>query len=208
MSELTPKESRIFRYISETLKSEGYAPSVRDIQNALNIRSTSTVHSYLAKLEQKGYIHKEQGKSRTLRVDNGGAGGTNASGAVKVPLLGRVAAGVPILAVENLEGYIDLPLSGLSRSSRGAELFALRVAGESMIGDGIMDGDIVIVRKENFAENGNLVVALVEDEATVKRIYKENGRFRLQPSNPAMEPIYAEEVYVLGRVIANIRYYA
>ena len=207
MSELTPKESQIFRYISETLKSEGYAPSVRDIQNALNIRSTSTVHSYLARLEQKGYIQKEQGKSRTLRID-GATGGRNGSGSVKVPLLGRVAAGVPILAVENLEGYIDLPLSGIPRSSRGAELFALRIAGESMIGDGIMDGDIVIVRKENFAENGNFVVVLVDDEATVKRIYKENGRFRLQPSNPRMEPIYAEEVYVLGRVIADIRYYS
>lgn len=204
MEELTQKESRIYKYISETLKNEGYAPSVRDIQTALNIPSTSTVHSYLARLEQKGYIQKEQGKSRTLRLEND----RRACPTVKVPLLGRVAAGIPILAVENLEGYLEVPLSGLSRSSRGAELFALRIAGESMIGDGIMDGDIVIVRKENFAENGNLVVVLVGDEATVKRIYKENGRFRLQPSNPAMEPIYAEEVYVLGRVVADIRYYS
>ena len=202
-NELTAKEKEIYEYISQVIRSEGFAPSVRDIQTALGIRSTSTVHSYLARLEQKGYLRREQGKSRALRLETGES---RSSGVMKLPLLGRVAAGTPILAVENLEGYLDLPQS-LTGAARTGELFALRIAGESMIGDGILDGDLVVVRKGNFAENGEIVVALVGEEATVKRIYKEDGRFRLQPSNPKMEPIYAEEVYVLGKVVTVIRRY-
>lgn len=202
-SELTAKEKEMYDYISRVIRSEGYAPSVRDIQAALNIRSTSTVHSYLERLEQKGYLRKEQGKSRALRLETGETGH---GGVLKLPLLGKVAAGLPILAVENLEGYLELPQS-LTGTARASELFVLRISGESMIGDGILDGDLVVVRKENFAENGEIVVALVDEEATVKRIYKEEGRFRLQPSNPTMQPIFADEVYVLGKVVTVIRSY-
>ena len=123
----------------------------------------------------------------------------------KVPVVGRVAAGTPILAVENYEGYVDFPV--LNSPYSYSQLFALRIAGTSMINAGILDGDIVVVAKTNLAENGEIVVALVNDEATVKRFYKENGHFRLQPENPSMEPILVDEVYILGKVVAVLRYY-
>lgn len=201
--QLTDKEKEMYDFICATIRKEGFSPSVRDIQNALGIKSTSTVHSYLNRLEEKGAIQKENGKSRTLRVDSPNAEPPRTT--VKVPIVGKVTAGVPILATENFEGYFDFPL--MNRSYSGNSLFALRVRGTSMIGAGIMDGDVIVVRKQSSAENGNIVVALVGDEATVKTFYKENGHFRLQPENPTMEPILVDEVIILGQVISSFRFY-
>ncbi|MBO5046835.1 MAG: transcriptional repressor LexA [Clostridia bacterium] len=201
MQTLTEKEREMYQYICKVMEEKGYAPSVRDIQNALSIKSTATVHSYLNKLEDKGYIQKEQGKSRTLRV---GADTPAPQGTVRVPIVGQVAAGLPILAEQNYDGYVDFcPPRGLSR----AELFALRIKGESMIEAGIMNGDYVIVSRTSYVENGDIAVVLLDDEATVKTFYRENGAFRLQPENRTMKPIITKEVYILGKVIANIRYY-
>ncbi|MBQ9748479.1 MAG: transcriptional repressor LexA [Clostridia bacterium] len=200
MPNLTEKEKEMYQYLCKVIEENGYAPSVRDIQNALGIKSTATVHSYLNRLEDKGYIQKEQGKSRTLRIGAESA----PSSSLRVPLIGQVAAGVPILAEQNYEGYVDFcPGRGFS----GGELFALRIKGESMIEAGIMNGDTVIVNRTSYVENGDIAVVLIDDEATVKTFYRENGMFRLQPENRTMEPIMTKEVYILGKVIANIRYY-
>ena len=202
MIDLTQKEKDVYEYITDCIEKDGYAPSVRDICAAVGIKSTSSVYEYLRKLESKGYIKKSSGKSRALTVE----GGTqNDSGKMKrVPILGRVTAGQPILAVENYEGYVDFPVT----MARGrANLFALRVMGESMIEAGIMDGDIVVVESKRYADDGEIVVAMIEEEATVKKFYRDNGRIRLQPANHTMQPIYAREVTVLGKVIANFRFY-
>ncbi len=201
MQNLTEKEREMYEYIVKVMEEKGYAPSVRDIQNALGIKSTATVHAYLNRLEDKGYIQKEQGKSRTLRV---GAEPQPTSGMMRVPIVGQVAAGLPIVAEQNCEGHLDFcPPRGFAR----AELFALRVKGESMIEAGIMNGDLVIVSRTSYVENGDIAVVLLDDEATVKTFYRENGAFRLQPENREMKPIITKEVYILGKVIANIRYY-
>jgi repressor LexA len=201
-SNLTEREREIYNYIAATIRSEGYAPSVRDICTAMDIKSTSTVHSYLNRLEKKGAIQKIPGKSRTLRVENGSA---SAPATVHVPILGKVAAGIPILAVENYEGYIDFPRPSSHLTSN--DLFALRIQGESMIEAGIMDGDIIIVEKRTTAEDGDIIVALVEDDATVKTFWHDGDRFRLQPENSSMEPIYCKELLVLGKVVASMRFY-
>jgi len=200
MENLTERERRVYDYICEVIGKDGYSPSVRDIQNALGIKSTSTVHSYIERLESKGYIRKEQGKSRTLRT---GADVEEAY-SIKIPVLGQVAAGLPILASENLEGYVEFCLP---RGTLASELFALRIKGTSMIEAGIMDGDIVIVSRTSYVGNGDIAVVLIEDEATVKTFYKENGHFRLQPENKEMSPIITKEAVILGKVIACTRYY-
>ena len=201
MEKLTVKEQEVYDFICQNLRRAGYAPSVRDIQNALGIKSTSTVHSYLDRLEAKGYISKTAGKSRTIRTSDLD---TRTSGeSVKIPLVGQVAAGSPILAVQNIERHIDFPLGNKTYSAN--DLFALRVKGESMIEVGIANGDIIIVKKQGYAENGQIVVALIDDEATVKTFYKENGHIRLQPENSTMEPIYADEVTILGKVVSLYR---
>lgn len=200
MPNLTEKEKEIYQYICKIMEGNGYAPSVRDIQNALGIKSTATVHSYLNKLEDKGYIQKEKGKSRTLRIGTESA----SPGVLRVPLIGQVAAGIPILAEQNYEGYVDFCPD---RSALRGELFALRVKGESMIEAGILSGDIVIVNRTSYVENGDIAVVLIDEEATVKTFFRENGAFRLQPENRTMQPIITKEVYILGKVIANIRYY-
>lgn len=197
---LTEKENEMYRYICESTEANGYSPSVRDIQVALGIKSTATVHAYLNKLEAKGYIQKAQGKSRTLRVETEDL----ASLSVNVPIVGQVAAGLPILAQENCEGYIEFcPPRGVLRG----ELFALKIKGESMIEAGILDGDYVIVNRTSYVENGDIAVVMIGEEATVKTFYRENGVFRLQPENRTMQPIITKEVYILGKVIADIRYY-
>ncbi|MBE6614014.1 MAG: transcriptional repressor LexA [Ruminococcaceae bacterium] len=205
MVPLTPKEQLIFDYIKENLRKNGYSPSIRDIRTALDIKSTSTVHTYLERLERKGYIHKENGKSRTLRIEDAMGDGIDVNQNGRVPILGKVTAGQPILAVENYEGFISYP-EGEGRS-HDAQLFALRVTGSSMIEAGILDGDLVIVERTETAENGQIVVALVDDSATVKVFYKEEGHYRLQPRNAAMEPIIVDEVTILGKVLASVRYY-
>ena len=203
MEHLTAREKDILAYIAKILNEKGYSPSVRDIKAALSIRSTSTVHTYLQRLEEKGLLSKENGKSRTLRVDPAyqASIGFNA----RIPILGRVTAGMPILATENFDGYVDFPT--VKDNGRTEGLFALRVYGTSMIEAGILDGDVVIVEKTETADSGEIVVAMIEDEATVKTFYKENGHYRLQPENSTMQPIIVDSVQILGRVITSLRYY-
>ena len=203
MSELNTKERAIYEFIITTIKKEGFSPSVRDIKETLGIKSTSTVHNYLEKLEKKGYIQKEPGKSRTIRVDNVDAGGRKT--AIRVPIVGKVTAGIPILAVENHEGYLDFPI--YRQSYLHSKLFALKVRGESMIEAGIMDGDYIIVERRNYASDGETVVALIDDEATVKKYYVENGYIRLQPCNANMRPLIVQDVAILGHVISVMRFY-
>ncbi len=200
MKPLTRREKEVYDYICATIERNGYSPSVRDIRDNLGIKSTSTVHAYINRLEEKGYIHKEEGKSRTLTVGDE----LPARRSTRVPILGQVAAGLPILAEQNIEGYIDFAPDDLGMAG---ELFALRVKGESMIEAGIMNGDFVIVCRTSFIENGDIAVLLIDDEATVKTFYREDGHFRLQPENKTMKPIITKELYVLGKVIAAIRYY-
>lgn len=203
MIKLSDKERALYDYITEKVKKEGFAPSVRDICAALGWKSTSTVHAYLARLEEKGLIRKESNKSRALKVEKDEEAASQIRG--KVPLVGQIAAGSPILAEENLEGYVDFVSPNIHADP--SALFALKVRGESMIEAGIMDGDIIVIEKCNYAENGQIIAALVGDEATVKTFYKEKGHFRLQPENSTMEPIIVNEVTVLGRVVACLRYY-
>jgi len=195
---MTPRERSVFEYIKNSLSDNGYAPSVRDIRDALGFKSTSTVHMYLTRLADRGLITRDGGKSRAIHMD--GIGASN-----QVPLVGKVTAGKPILAQEDFEGYISFCASSVG--CRPDNLFALNIKGESMVDAGILDGDVVIVDKRTYAENGEIVVALIEDEATVKTFYKEDGHYRLQPENKTMEPIFAESVVVLGKVVASLRLY-
>lgn len=198
MVKLTEKEQETFDYIVDVIVNNGYSPSVRDIKDAIGYKSTSTVYSCLNKLEAAGYIQKEGGKSRTIRVIGSLLGN-------KVPLLGKVTAGTPILAVENYDGYVDFVANSIGCNQKG--LFALKVSGVSMIEVGIMDGDVVIVNSQNYADNGDIVVAMIDEEATVKTFYKENGRYRLQPENRDLKPIYTDHLVILGRVVASMRTY-
>ncbi len=202
MTELKPQEKKILDYIRESIDREGYAPSVRDICAALNIKSTSTVHMYLERLEKKGCIMRESGKSRTIRVDSPIV--SRGENSYKVPVLGQVAAGIPIMTIENFDGYLDY--TTLKKYDKDS-LFALKIRGTSMIEAGIFDGDFVVVEQRPYADNGDIVVAMIEDEATVKRFFKEKGKYRLQPENSSMEPIFTDEVTILGKVVASIRYY-
>jgi repressor LexA len=202
MADLKPKEQRVLDFIRESIALNGYAPSVRDVCAALNIKSTSTVHLYLRKLEQKGYIDRCDGKSRAIRIDDNNYG--RAENTYKVPILGQVAAGIPILTIENFDGYLDY--TTLKKYEKDS-LFALKIAGTSMIDAGILDGDYVVVEQRPYADNGDIVVAMVDDSATVKRFFKEKGRYRLQPENSEMEPIIVDEVSILGKVVASLRYY-
>lgn len=200
---LNEKEQAMYDYIVRSIKENGFAPSVRDIKIALGVRSTSTVHTYLSRLEEKGYIYKEGNKSRTLRTtESASSTGT----AVKLPVLGQIAAGQPVFAAETYDDTdtIEVSVGGKYTES---DLFALRVSGESMVNIGIMNGDVIIVLRTPHADNGDIVVAMVDDSATVKRFFREDGHFRLQPENDTMEPIYADEVAILGKVIASVRYY-
>ena len=192
MEKLTGKERAIYEYVKETIEKNGYSPSVRDIRSALGIKSTSTVHVYIQRLEEKGLISKEDGKSRTLRVD-----GSDPAG-IKVPIIGAVTAGVPILAVENSEGYVVCSPRGPVGDKK--RIFALRVRGESMIDAGILDGDLIVVHQQNVAQNGQIVVALIDDSATVKRYFREKDFIRLQPENEFMNPIYVKDASILGKV--------
>ncbi len=187
------KAEDIYRYINEHINELGYPPTVREICAELGIRSTSTVHRYLKELEAEGRITMGENQNRAITVNDFAPAGT-------VPVLGRVAAGSPILAEEKVEEYVPYP-----GSTSG--LFALRVRGESMIKCGILDNDIVVVRKTPEAKNGDIVVALVDDSATVKRFYKEDGHFRLQPENDSYDPIIVDSVEILGKVISVLRSY-
>lgn len=199
---LNAKEQAMYDYIAESIRKNSFSPSVRDIKTALGIKSTSTVHAYLGRLAAKGYITREDGKSRTVRTAESG----NETSSVRLPVLGSIAAGQPILATEVYD-ETDTVVISVGGKYTSDDLFALRVSGESMINVGIFDGDVIIVLRTPQADNGDIVVAMMDDSATVKRFYREGGRFRLQPENDTMEPIYADEVVILGRVIASVRYY-
>ena len=190
-------EKRILDYINERI-SEGVPPSIREICADLSIKSTSTVHRYLKTLVEKGLLTRGQNLNRSIRLSSDQHNKT-----VNVPLLGTVTAGQPIMAVEEIEGYVP----SRTDSYKAEELFALHVRGESMINAGILDGDVIIARRTPVAQNGEIVVALIEDEATVKRFYKEKGHYRLQPENDTMDPIIVPQVSILGKVISLIRFF-
>lgn len=196
--ELTRREAQILEYIKEHVREKGYPPAVREIGRAVGLSSTSTVHSYLRRLEQKGYLRRDPTLPRALVVTEEAE-----ERLVSVPLLGRVAAGTPVLAEENWEDVLLLPASLLG----SGEFFALRVRGDSMVGAGILEGDVVVVRRQPTAENGDIVVALVDGEATVKRFFRENGHIRLQPENRTMEPIITDSAEILGKVVSLLRKY-
>lgn len=189
-------QRRIYDFLVER-SADGIPPSVREIGTAVGLRSTSSVQANLDALEEKGYITRDPMLKRSIRIV-----GQN-DNITQVPIVGTVTAGAPILAVESIEGYF--PYTG--SVSRDKPLFALHVRGESMIEAGILDGDLVIAEKTPYARNGDLVVALVEDEATVKTFYKEDGYYRLQPENPSYMPIIVSDVSILGKVVAVMRYY-
>lgn len=192
-------QQRILEYIKSEIQTKGYPPSVREIANAVGLKSTSTVHGHLTRLEKKGLLHRDAMKPRAMEVIGDPNFLRNATTAI--PVVGRVTAGQPILAEENIEEYIPIPDAMLG----DGEHFILLVKGESMIQAGIMDGDYVVVRKQQEARNGDIVVAMIEDSATVKRFYKEHGHFRLQPENPTMAPIYTDQVVILGKVVSLYR---
>ncbi len=194
MGTLNTSQIQILNFIRERIQ-DGVPPTVREICAATGLKSTSTVHAHLRVLEYEGFINRGAGLNRSIQL----AGEKT----VQVPVIGRVTAGQPILAVEEVVGYVSLSGDRFA----GRELFALRVVGDSMVNAGILDGDFVISEKTPTATNGEIVVAMIDDEATVKRIYKENGGYRLQPENDQYEPILTDHVTVLGRAVANIRYF-
>lgn len=207
---LTEKQKRVLEFIEQFTKEQGYPPSVREIGAAVGLTSTATVHGYLERLEKKGYLDRAALKTRAMKVvhpeEKPEAGEvetmvTADEKYMEVPIVGRVAAGMPILAQEQVEGYLPLSFD----FARNKDLFVLRVRGESMINVGIYDGDLIIVSRQPNASNGDIVVALIEEEATVKTFYKEQGHFRLQPENDFMEPIIVPEVVILGKVVGLFR---
>lgn len=196
-------QTKILSYIQEVIETRGYPPSVREIGEAVGLRSTSTVHGHLTRLEKKGLLHRDAMKPRAIGLSHSPAyaGSMEDSRICSVPVVGRVAAGQPILAEEQIDEQMILPADLIGEG----EHFILRVRGDSMIQAGIFHDDYIVVRKQPDAHNGEIVVALVEDDATVKRFYKENGHFRLQPENDAMEPIIVPSVQILGKVVSLLR---
>ena len=198
--QLTAKQTEILEYIKECVLKKGYPPSVREICEAVHLKSTSSVHSHLATLEEKGYIRRDPTKPRTIEIIDEEFNPARRE-LVNIPVIGSVAGGQPIMAEENISDYFPVPADFLPN----ADVFMLEVKGESMINAGILNGDKVIVRLQNTAENGEMVVALLDDSATVKTFYREDGHYRLQPENDSMEPIITDNVQILGRVIGVFR---
>ena len=199
--EITPRQRQILQYILQHIDVRGYPPTVREIGEAVNLSSSSTVHAHLRTLEGAGVIKRDAVLTRAIKLLPGMANRANVQRVVYLPVVGSVAAGKPTLAVEDYEETFPLPHEFLG----GSDGFMLRVRGESMIEDGIHDGDLVIVRRQANAENGDTVVALMENEATVKRFYQENGKVRLQPANCTMQPIIVSEVNIVGKVVGLLR---
>ena len=198
---ITQKQSEILEYIKSQILNKGYPPSVRDICSAFNLKSSSSVHAHLESLEKNGYIRRDPTKPRTIEIIDDNFNLTRRE-MVNVPVLGQVAAGEPILAVDNITGYFPIP----SEFMPNEETFILTVKGDSMINIGIYNGDQIVVEKCNTAENGEIIVALIDDSATVKRFYKENGHIRLQPENDFMDPIIVDDCMILGKVIGLMRW--
>lgn len=209
MPRTSNKGEEILKFIDDMVRQNGYPPSVREICAAVGLKSTSTVHAQLKNLEKKGLLQKTDSKTRAIKLTNTDYSTLGAhvsqmqpsSEYLEVPIVGRVAAGNPILAIEEAVGTFPLPM----QFAKNKDLFILTVCGESMINAAILDGDYVIVQQQNTANNGDIVVALVDDSATVKTFYKENGHFRLQPENDTMDPIIVNEVSILGKVVGVFR---
>jgi len=197
---LTKRQREILNYVLNNMQQRGYPPSVREIGAALGLTSSSTVHSHLTALEKKGFIHRDPSKPRAIEILKDGAS-QPPKRVVNVPVLGRIAAGHPLLAEENIEDVFPLPRDLVREDAS----FILRVRGESMIDAGILDGDFIVVRQQSTANNGEIVAALIGDEATVKRFYRERDHIRLQPENRTMTPILTRDATVLGKVVALIR---
>ena len=204
--ELNKREKAIIKFIEKQINEKGYPPSVREIGKAVGLSSTATVHTYIAKLKDKGYLSKEDQKGRALKLLKGGKKEEpktvyNGKELADVPVIGKITAGEPILAVENITDTFPIPIEFVGNS----ESFMLTVRGESMIEAGILDGDYILVKKQDIARNGEIVVALIGDEATVKTFYKEKDHIRLQPENSTMEPIIVPNCKVLGKVAGVFR---
>ena len=199
---ISPKQQEILEYIKSQILSRGFPPAVRDICEAVNLKSTSSVHSHLETLEKNGYIRRDPTKPRAIEILDDTFNLTRRE-VTNVPLVGRVAAGEPLLAEQNIENYFPFPVDMLPNN----QTFLLSVRGESMINAGILDGDMVLVEQKNTAHNGEMVVALIEDGATVKTFYKEEGVIRLQPENDFMDPIIVRDVQILGKVIGVFRFF-
>lgn len=199
---ISTKQREILEYIKQEILNKGYPPAVREICEAVDLKSTSSVHSHLETLEKNGYIRRDPTKPRAIEIIDDNFNLTRRE-VVNVPLIGRVAAGQPILAVENIDNYFPIPAEYMPNQ----ETFMLKVKGESMINAGIFDGDNILVQKQSDARNGDIVVALVDDSATVKTFYKENGHYRLQPENDTMEPIIVQDCSILGKVFGVFRFF-
>ena len=198
---ITQKQSEILEYIKSQILERGFPPAVRDICEAVHLKSTSSVHSHLETLEKNGYIRRDPTKPRAIEILDDSFNFTRRE-MVNVPIVGRVAAGEPLLAEQNIEEYFPIPMDFMPNK----QTFMLKVKGESMINAGILDGDYVLVEERKTAHNGEMIVALVDDGATVKRFYKEEGIIRLQPENDTMEPIIVPDCTILGKVIGVFRF--
>ena len=199
---ISAKQKEILEYIKGEILSKGYPPAVREICEAVDLKSTSSVHSHLETLEKNGYIRRDPTKPRAIEIIDDNFNLTRRE-VVNVPIIGQVAAGQPLLAVENIENYFPIPTEFMPN----AETFMLKVKGDSMINAGIFNGDKILVQKQSDAQNGDIVVALVDDSATVKTFYKEDGHFRLQPENDTMDPIIVDDCDILGKVFGVFRLY-
>ena len=202
-SKLTPSQQKILDYIKEETLTKGFPPSVRDICAAVNLKSTSSVFTHLGNLEKKGYIKRDPTKPRAITICDDSFNMIRTE-IVSIPVVGQVAAGAPILAEENIDSYIPIPAS---MCPKGSDAFILNVKGDSMINAGIYNGDQIFVEVCNTAKNGDQIVALIDDSATVKTFYKENGHIRLQPENDSMDPIIVDDCKILGKVFGVMRFY-
>ncbi|NBK92665.1 transcriptional repressor LexA [bacterium 1XD21-13] len=199
---ITKKQTEILEYIKSQILNKGYPPSVRDICEAVDLKSTSSVHSHLETLEKNGYIRRDPTKPRAIEIIDDNFNLVRRE-VVNVPIIGRVAAGQPILAVENVESYFPIPMEFMPNE----QCFMLQVQGESMINAGIFDGDTILVEQRQTARNGDIVVALVDDSATVKTFYQEADHIRLQPENDTMDPIIVPDCQILGKVFGVFRFF-
>jgi repressor LexA len=198
---ISDKQSEILEFIKKEIMAHGYPPTVREICQAVNLKSTSSVHLHLEALEKNGYIRRDPTKPRAIEVADDTFYNVQRREMVSVPVVGNVAAGMPILAEQNISEYFPLPVDYVPNE----QLFFLKVKGESMINIGIYNDDMILVQKQNTANNHDIVVALIDNSATVKRFFKENGHYRLQPENDFMDPIIVDQVDILGKVIGLVR---
>lgn len=201
INENSDKQTQIYNFLIEFTKSKGYPPSVREICEAVSLKSTSTVHGHLKRLEKKGLIYRDPTKPRALEIVELS---NEEKELIDIPIVGKVTAGMPILATENIEDMFQIPINYVKHNN---DLFILKVTGDSMIEAGILDGDLAIIEQKNVATNGDIVVALIENEATIKRFFKENGFIRLQPENKNYEPIIVEDCSILGKLVGIYRAY-